>query len=183
MTAVAPTTALQTWHIDPTHSAVSFAVRHMMFATVRGQFGDVSGSISMEQDDPRTTAVDVSIGTASIDTRMPQRDAHLTSPDFFDAATFPTATFAGRGATANGDGSWALGGTLTIRGVSKPVVLQVRPLGTGNDPWGKVRSAWTATVTIDRREFGLNWNQALEAGGVLVATDVDLTLDIQAVQG
>ncbi len=182
MTATAILPDTQSFQIDPTHSAVGFAVKHMMFATVRGQFGDVTGSISLDNDDLRSTKVDVSIGIASIDTRMAQRDEHLKSPDFFDAARFPKATFVGAGATKNGNGSWALPGTLTLRGVSKPVTLTVTPQGAGKDPWGNTRSAWTASTTIDRREFGLSWNQALEAGGLLVSNDVELTLDIQAVQ-
>jgi polyisoprenoid-binding protein YceI len=182
MTATLPAT-LQTWQIDPTHSAVNFAVKHMVFATVRGQFGDVSGSITIDQDDLRTTTVDIAIGTGSVDTRMPQRDEHLKSADFFDAAQFPKATFVGAGATPKGDGSWALPGTLTIKGTAKPVTLVVRPQGAGKDPWGNTRSAWSASVTIDRREFGLNWNQALEAGGLLVSNDVEITMDVQAVQG
>ncbi|MBI3790562.1 MAG: YceI family protein, partial [Gemmatimonadetes bacterium] len=131
--------------------------------------------------DLRTTAVDVTIGTASVDTRMPQRDDHLKSPDFFDVATFPTATFRGTGATKNGHGTWALPGTLTLRGVSQPVTLTVTPLGSGTDPWGNTRAAWSATAKLDRRAFGLNWNQALEAGGLLVANEIDLSIDLQAV--
>ena len=182
MTAIAPAPT-QTWQIDPTHSAVNFAVKHMVFATVRGQFGDIAGAISIDHDDLRSTKVDVSIGIGSIDTRMPQRDEHLKSADFFDAAQFPKATFVGAGATQQGDGSWTLPGTLTLRGVAKPVALVVRPQGAGKDPWGNTRAAWTASLTIDRREFGLNWNQALEAGGLLVSNEVELTLDVQAVQG
>ncbi len=172
--------ATETWQIDPTHSAVHFAVRHMMFATVRGQFGELAGTITVDGDDLRTAAVDVTIGVASLDTRMAQRDAHLRSADFFDVAVHPTASYVARGARPAGTDQWALDGTLTIKGIAKPVTLTVRPLGTGLDPWGHERRAWTASVTLDRRNFGLNWNQALEAGGVLVANEVELTLDIQA---
>ena len=182
MTATATLPATQSFQIDPTHTAVGFAVKHMMFATVRGQFGDVAGAITIDNDDLRTTKVDVTIGTGSIDTRMAQRDEHLKSADFFDAANFPKATFVGAGATKIGNGSWALPGTLTLRGVPKPVTLTVTPQGAGKDPWGNTRSAWTASARIDRRDFGLGWNQALEAGGVLVSNEVELTLDIQAVQ-
>ena len=179
MTALAPA-ATQTWQIDPTHSAVNFAVRHMMFATVRGQFGELSGTIALTADDLRTSAVNVTIGVASIDTRMAQRDAHLQSPDFFDVAAHPTATFVANGAHPAGDGTWTLAGSLTIKGTAKPVTLHVRPLGSGQDPWGHEKRAWSASTTLDRRDFGLHWNQALEAGGVLVANEVEVTFDIQA---
>ncbi len=182
MTATAILPATQSFTIDPTHTTVGFAVKHLMFATVRGQFGDVAGAITIDHDDLRTTTVDVSIGIASIDTRVAQRDEHLKSADFFDAANFPKATFVGAGATKNGNGSWALPGTLTLHGVAKPVTLTVTPQGAGKDPWGNLRSAWTASAKIDRRDFGLGWNQALEAGGVAVSHDVELTFDIQAIQ-
>ena len=179
MTALAPA-ATQSWQIDAAHSAVSFAVRHMVFATARGGFGEIAGTIALTDDDPSSVTVDVTIGTASIDTRSAKRDEHLRSSDFFDVAAFPVATYSARGARANAGGTWALDGALTIRGISRPVVLTVTPLGGGTDPWGTAKRGWSATATIDRREFGLGWNQALETGGVLVANEVELTLDIQA---
>ena len=181
MTAILAPEATQTWQIDASHTAVGFAVRHMMFATVRGQFGEVAGTITIDGNDLATTALNVSIGTASIDTRMAQRDQHLASPDFFDAVAFPSATFSGRGATPNPDGSWALPGTLTIKGMAKPVTLTVQALGEGKDPWGNRRAGWSASATIDRREFGLSYNQALETGGILVGNEVALTIEVQAI--
>ncbi len=172
----------QTWQLDATHSTVNFAVRHMMFATVRGQFGEVAGTITLDGGDLRTAKVNVTIGIGTVDTRMPQRDQHLKSADFFDAETHPAATFVAAGATPNANGTWTLPGTLTLKGIAKPVSLTVTPLGEGKDPWGNARAAWSATTTIDRRDFGLGWNQALEAGGVLVGNEVELTLDLQAVR-
>ena len=178
MTAIAtPTTS---WTIDPTHSTIGFAVKHMVFSTVRGTFSDVAGSFSVTNDDLRTATLSAEIGVASINTGTEQRDAHLKSADFFDAEHFPKATFVSAGMTPAGDGSWLMAGTLTIRGTSKPVTLVVTPEGTGSDPWGNTKSGYSATTKIDRRDFGLNYNQVLETGGVLVGNDISLTLDIQA---
>ena len=178
MTAVAaPTT---TWTIDPTHSSVGFAVKHLVFSTVRGTFSDLAGTFTVDHDDLRTASLTAEIGVASINTGTEQRDTHLRSADFFDADRFPKATFVSTRMAPKGDGSWLMSGTLTIRGTSKPITLVVTPEGTGTDPWGNTKSGWSATTKIDRQEFGLTWNQILETGGVAVGNDITLTLDIQA---
>ena len=178
MTAIAtPTT---TWSIDPTHSTVAFAVKHLMFSTVRGSFSDVAGSFSITDDDLRSASLTAEIGVGSISTGVAQRDGHLKSADFFDVEQFPRATFASTGLTPKGDGNWLMAGALTIHGITRPVTLTVTPEGTGKDPWGNTKSGWSARTTLDRRDFGLTYNQALETGGVLVGNDITLTLDIQA---
>ena len=179
MTAIAAP-ATTTWTIDPTHSTVGFAVKHLVFSTVRGTFSDVTGTFAVERDDLRTATLTAEIGVASINTGTEQRDAHLRSPDFFDAGQFPKATFASTGMTPNSDGTWLMAGALTIRGTTKPVTLVVTPEGTGTDPWGNTKGGWSATTKIDRSAFGLTWNQVLETGGLAVGNDITLTLDIQA---
>ncbi len=169
---------MTTMQIDPTHTSVEFGVKHMMISTVRGSFKDVSGSITVG-DRP---AVEVTIPVATIDTGVAQRDEHLRSADFFDAANFPAMTFTGTLV----DGDIATGGTLagdlTIRGVTRPVTLSVEANGEGKDPWGNTRLGFTATGTIDRTTFGLTWNQALETGGILVSEKVKLMIDVQVVK-
>jgi len=178
-TAAPPAT---TWTIDGSHSHVAFAVKHLMITTVRGQFGDVTGTVGLDPAEPSKSTVDVRIGTASIDTREPQRDAHLRSADFFDAEQFPTMTFRSRRVTGDLDSAFTLTGDLTIRGVSHEIVLDGRAEGATADPWGGQRAGFTATGTISRSAFGLTWNQALETGGVVVSDEVKLTLDVQLVQ-
>lgn len=175
------TTGTTTWNIDPTHSEVGFAVKHMMITTVRGRFGAVSGSIVLDEANPAGSRVEARIETASIDTRTEQRDAHLRSPDFFDVENHPAITFTSTSVEAKGDGRFAVTGDLTIRGTTRSVVLDVTDEGRGRDPWGGSRASFTASTVIDRREFGLTWNQGLEAGGILVANDVKIQLDVQAV--
>jgi polyisoprenoid-binding protein YceI len=168
---------LTTWSIDPAHTHVEFAVRHMMLTTVKGRFTDVRGTVRSHDSDPAKREVDVTIGVASIDTREAQRDAHLRSADFLDAEQFPTITFKSRRIT---DGnSFRLVGDLTIRGVTREVVLDVTSEGRAKDPWGGERAGFTATTKIKRSEFGLTWNQALETGGVLVGDEVKISIDAE----
>lgn len=168
-----------TYAIDPAHSSVEFAVRHMMISTVKGRFGDVSGTIVFpEQEQP---TVDVTIAVPSIDTRNEQRDAHLRSADFFDVEQFPAITFRGTRARRAGDG-WTLEGDLTIRGVTRPVTLSVTEEGAGVDPWGNEKVAFSATTRFNRGDFGLTWNAALETGGVLVSDEVKVSIDAQLVK-
>jgi polyisoprenoid-binding protein YceI len=169
------------WTIDPAHSNVEFAVRHLMISTVRGRFADVQGTVTLDPVDLSTAAVDVTIGAASIDTRMSQRDDHLRSADFFDVAQHPTLTFKSRRAAVQGD-QVTLTGDLTIRGVTREVVLAVTAEGEQADPWGGTRRGFVATGKIKRSDFGLTWNQALEAGGVAVGDEVKITIDAQLVQ-
>lgn len=174
-----------TWQIDPTHSAVEFAVKHMMFTTVRGRFTDVKGTIEVDEQNPERSTVAVEIAAASIDTGVADRDAHLRSADFLDVDHYPTITFRSRrveGAMQNEGDRFRVAGDLTIRGKSIEVTLESTYHGTGKDPWGNVKGAAEASVTIDRRDFGLTWNQALETGGILVANDIRIEIQLQAVK-
>ena len=172
---------MATWSIDPSHSQVGFTVRHMMFAKVRGHFAKLSGLIELDQQDMSRSAVDATIDAASIDTREPQRDAHLRSADFLDVEKFPGITFKSRTVTPQGGGRLTIVGDLTIHGVTREVTLDAREEGTGKDPWGNERIGFSATTRIDRRDFGLQWNQALETGGWLVGHDIDIDLQIEAI--
>jgi polyisoprenoid-binding protein YceI len=176
--AAAPST---TWTIDASHSTVEFAVKHMMISTVKGRFGDVTGTVVIPSENLASATVDVSIATASVDTQNDQRDGHLKSPDFFDAEQHPTITFVSRDIAPAGNG-FAMTGSLTLHGVTRPVTLNVTDSGAGKDPWGNQRRAFEAKGKIDRRDFGLVWNQTLETGGLLVSTDVNLSFEIQLVQ-
>jgi polyisoprenoid-binding protein YceI len=164
--------------IDATHSNVEFAVKHMMISTVKGRFGDVSGSVTVPASgEPK---VDVTIQAASIDTRVDARDNHLKSADFFDVATYPTLRFVSTKATRTDDG-YTLTGDLTIKDVTRPVTLTVTEEGAGVDPWGNAKTAFSASGKINRTDFGLTWNAALETGGVLVSEEVKLAFDVQLV--
>lgn len=174
-------TATENWQIDPTHTQVDFTVRHMMFAKVRGRFPAVTGTIVLGTDgDPVQGEVSVEIDAASIDTGHGQRDEHLRSADFFDVAQFPKITFRSTGVRRADERTLRLVGQLSIRDVTKAVELTVTETGRGIDPWGNDRIGFEGSVTLDRREFGLTWNQALEAGGVLVGNEVEVALVLQA---
>jgi polyisoprenoid-binding protein YceI len=169
-----------TWNIDPTHSAAEFKVKHMMISNVRGGFTAVSGILSLDETNIENSSVDVSIDAASLSTGDPQRDGHLKSADFFDVAQFPTLTFKSTSIKRTGADELAVTGDLTIHGVTKPVVFNAEgPTAPGKDPWGNTRIAISAATKINRKDFGLTWNAALEMGGVLVSEDVNLTLDVQ----
>ena len=168
-----------TWQLDPAHSSVEFGVRHLMISTVKGRFGDVTGEVTINPDNPADATVEVTIQTASIDTRQEQRDAHLRSADFFDADKWPAITFKGNRVEGDTDSEFKLFGNLTIRGVTRPIVLQVTKEGEGSDPWGGVRAAFSAKGKIDRRDFGLTWNQALEAGGFVVGDEIKISVDAE----
>jgi polyisoprenoid-binding protein YceI len=174
------TATAQTWQIDPAHTLVEFSVRHMMIATVKGRFGTVAGTIRLDDEDPARSAVDVTIDAASVDTRNEQRDAHLRSADFFDVANHPTLTFRSRRVERTREDHYRVTGDLTIRGTTRSVVLDVIEQGRITDPWGATRAAFSARATVNREDFGLTWNQALEAGGVLVSRDVVIDLEVQA---
>ncbi|HEY6218426.1 MAG TPA: YceI family protein [Gemmatimonadaceae bacterium] len=168
-----------TYNIDATHSNVEFAVKHMMITTVKGRFGDVKGTVEIPEAGEPT--VDVTIGVASIDTRVEARDNHLRSPDFFDVEKYPEMRFVSTKAEQTDDG-YTLTGDLTLHGVTRPVKLDVVAEGAGVDPWGNQKAAFSATGKFKRSEFGLNWNAALETGGVLVSDDVKLSIDAQLVK-
>jgi polyisoprenoid-binding protein YceI len=173
--------AQQTWTIDPGHSEASFAVKHLMISTVKGNFRNVSGTVVLDESDPAASRVEAVIDAASIDTRQEQRDTHLRSADFFDVEKYPSLTFRSTKVESLGNGQFRVQGDLTIRDVTKPVVLDVEETGRGKDPWGGDRVGYSATTKFDRTDFGLTWNQALEAGGIMVGNEVKVTLDVQAV--
>lgn len=165
------------WQIDPAHSTAEFAVKHLMISTVKGRFAGISGTITTGAE----PSVVASIDAATIDTREPKRDAHLRSADFFDVEKFPTLEFRSRRVETDRGDRFRLIGDLTLHGVTREIVLEVTGEGQAMDPWGGTRTAFSATTSLDRREFGLLWNQALEAGSVLVGNEVRITLEIQAV--
>lgn len=170
--------AAGTWAIDPTHSTVEVVARHLVVSKVRGRFGSFSGTIAVGED-VADTRVDVTIDAASIDTGTPDRDAHLRGADFLDVESYPSITFtADRAVHVSGD-HWELPGTLTIRGTSRPVTLDLEFLGVQTDPWGNDKAAFEATAEVDREEFGITWNQGLETGGVLVGKVLKVELQVQ----
>lgn len=180
--SIAESTTTTTWTIDPAHTTVEFSLKHLMISTVRGHFGAVSGTIVLDEQNPSASSVTAEIDVTSIDTRQEQRDAHLRSADFFDVEKFPTIAFRSTRIEALGGGSYNVHGDLTIRDVTRPVVLETTDEGRGGDPWGGQRAGFSATTKIDRRDFGLTWNQALETGGVLVGNDIKISLEVQAVK-
>lgn len=174
-------TAAATWQIDPAHTLVELSARHMMFTTVKGRFTGVSGTIVDNLEDPSQSSVEAEIDAASITTGDLQRDAHLQSPDFLDVAQYPTITFRSTRVEGTRE-AFRLTGDLTIHGVARPVTLQAELTGTGKNPWGKEVAGFSATGQINRKDFGLNWNVALETGGLLVSDTVKITLEVQAVK-
>ncbi len=178
-TLATPLTAITTWNIDPVHSVAEFKVKHMMISNVKGQFPKVTGALTLDELDLTNSHVEASIEAASIETRDEQRDAHLKSADFFDVEKFPTLSFKSTGISLIRDGELAVEGDLTIRGVTRKVRFSVE--GPAKDPWGNTRVAVSATTKINRKDFGLTWNAALETGGILVGDEVTITLDVQFV--
>ena len=174
--------ALETWQIDPSHSAIGFSVRHMVVSKTRGRFTKWSGQIRFDAKNPAASSVEVTLDPASIDTADAQRDAHLRSADFLEVEKFPTASFRSTKVEEVESGVYRVTGDLTVHGVTKSVILDVVYEGTGKDPWGGERAGFSGSTTIDRKDFGLRWNQALETGGVLVGDKVELMLEIEAVK-
>ncbi|MEZ4706491.1 MAG: YceI family protein [Caldilineaceae bacterium] len=170
------------WQIDPTHSHVQFTVRHMMISKVRGSFEKFSGAVDFDEDEPTNSSVDVTIDVDSVNTREEQRDGHLKSPDFFDAATYPSITFKSTSAEKTGENQGKLHGNLTIKDVTHPVTLNVEYAGQAKSPWGTTSAGFTASGKISRKDWGLTWNQALETGGVLVGDDVQFDIEIELVK-
>ena len=173
---------VSTWNIDPSHSAIAFSVRHMVVSKTRGRFLKWSGQIRFDPDEPAASSVEVTIDPASLDTAEPQRDAHLRSADFFDVEKFPTASFRSTKVEGLAGDRYRITGNLTLHGVTKAVVLDATYEGSGKDPWGGERAGFVASTSIDRRDFGLEWNKALETGGLLVGEKVELTLEVEAVK-
>ncbi len=183
VTVPVPSTGLApagVWDVDPSHSNVEFVVRHM-FTKMRGRFGDFKGTIELGErlEDSRAEG---SIAAAGIDTGNADRDAHLRSPDFFDADAYPALTIQSTGVRPGRDGTFVLDGTLTIKGVTRPVSLDVEFTGWAADPFGGERAGFSARTEIDREDYGLTWNVALETGGVLVGRKIKIELEIEAVR-
>jgi len=171
-----------TWNFDPTHTYASFSARHMMITTVRGRFAaPIVGKLEFDPANPAATAVEATIDATSVTTDHADRDNHLKSPDFLDIANYPTITFKSTRVEVTGDDTAKMHGDLTIRNVTRPVVLNVEFAGLTTDPWGGKRAGFTAETKINREDWGLVWNMAIEAGGVLVGKDIKLNLDVEAV--
>jgi polyisoprenoid-binding protein YceI len=180
--ATAGATTLTTWTIDPAHTHVEFAVKHLMITTVKGRFGGVTGTVRTHDGDPGKGQAEIAIDASSIDTREPQRDGHLKSADFFDVEKYPKLTFKStRIADVKGN-TFKLIGDLTIHGVTREIALDVTSEGTSKDPWGGERAGFSATGKLKRSDFGLTWNQALEAGGFLVGDDIKISLDVEVLK-
>jgi polyisoprenoid-binding protein YceI len=177
--------AVTTWNIDTAHSTIEFAAKHMMITTVKGRLADARGTVTIDEAHPERSAVAVEFDAASLDTRSGDRDQHLRSADFLDVEKYPTISFHSRrvdGARKEEGKSFKVVGDLTIRGVTKEVTLDAVYEGAGKDPWGGSRVSFSATTKIDRRDFGLTWNAALETGGVLVSNDVKIQIELQAIR-
>ncbi len=182
-TTTATATAATTWSIDTAHSVAEFKVKHMMISNVKGQFAKVTGVLSLDESDLTDSRVEALIEAASIETRDAQRDAHLKSADFFDVEKFPTLSFKSTRISLVRDGELAVEGDLAIRGVTRKVLFSVEgPTPPAKDPWGNTRVAVSATTKINRKDFGLTWNTALETGGILVGDEVTITLDVEFVK-
>jgi polyisoprenoid-binding protein YceI len=170
------------WNIDGSHSTAEFSVRHLMITNVKGRFGTLSGTVDYDPEKPEASQIDVTIDASSVDTRDEKRDAHLRSPDFFDTEKFPSLTFKSTSVKKTDDG-FAATGDLTIHGVTKPVTLEVdTPSAQSKDPWGNTRIGTSAHTKINRTDFGLNFNAALETGGVLVGEQVKISIEVSLVQ-
>jgi polyisoprenoid-binding protein YceI len=170
-----------TYQIDPAHSAVQFKIRHMMIAFVRGEFGKVTGTVEFDPANPGATRVDASIDVNSLATRDPNRDGHLKGPDFFDAANHPAITFKSNGVAAAGPGSFKVSGDLTFRGVTKAVTLTASGVSDKEvkDPWGNLRRGLEATTRLNRRDFGITFDAALEGGVAMLGDDVEISMDLE----
>lgn len=179
---VAGAAQADSWKVDPAHSSINFSVKHMVIATVHGKFTSFSGEAVWDGKDLSGGSVTVTAETKSITTDNVDRDKHLRSSDFFAADSFPTITFKSTKVSPAKDGTFALAGDLTIRGVTKPVTFNAELTGTANDPWGNARAGFTAETTINRQDFGVSWSKALDSGGLVAGNDVKLTIEIELVK-
>jgi polyisoprenoid-binding protein YceI len=178
--ALAPLAFGAVYEIDPSHSQAQFQVRHMMISNVRGEFNKVAGTVDYDPSNPANSRIEATVDATTINTREPKRDEHLRSAEFFDVAKFPTLTFVSKKVTPNGPGKLKVSGDLTIHGVTRTAVLDVTNLtGEVKDPWGVPRVGASATTVVNRNDFGLTWNKAIEAGGVLVGDEVTINLEIE----
>ena len=173
-----------TWNIDPVHSAAEFKVKHLMISNVKGTFGGLKGTLTLNDADPTLSSVQASVDVGTLNTGEAQRDGHLKSADFFDVEKFPEMTFHSTAVKSTGTGEYAVTGDLTLHGVTKAVTFAAEgPGATSRDPWGNLRVGVSATTKINRKDFGLVYNAALETGGVLVGEEVAITLDVEFIQG
>lgn len=175
-------TVNKTWTIDPSHTSVNFSAKHMMVTTVRGHLGPVSGAIELDENDFTKSEIEVIIDVANLQTRDEKRDGHLKSADFFDVENFPSALFKSTKIEKTGNDTYKVYGDLTVRDITKEVVLDTQFEGFTSNPWGMKLVAFTATTKINRKDWGLNWNVALEAGGVLVGENIKLEIDVEAIK-
>lgn len=183
-TTTASPTVTTTWKLDPTHSSAEFKVKHMMISNVKGSFSGLNGLLIDDAEDPTRSSVVASIDVSTLTTGDAQRDGHLKGADFFDVEKFPTMTFKSVSVKKTGEGEYRVTGALTLHGVTKPVTFAVEgPSAPGKDPWGNTRIGLSASAKINRKDFGLSWNSALETGGVLVGEDVAIHLDVQFIKG
>ena len=180
-TSAPTTTGVTTWNIDPSHSLVEFSAKHMMITTVKGRIAELNGTITIDENDLDRSSAEVEFVAASLDTRAEQRDAHLRSADFLDVEQFPTLSFTSTGVRQEGE-DWVVTGDLTIHGVTRSVELETEFEGALDDPFGFERIAFSAQTEIDRTEFGLTWNQALETGNLVVGKKVRVNLEVEAVR-
>ncbi|HKD42985.1 MAG TPA: YceI family protein [Myxococcaceae bacterium] len=181
--AVSSVAGASTWDIDPAHSAAQFNVRHMMVSNVKGEFGKMTGSVNLDEKEIGHSTAQATIDTTTINSREPNRDKDLKSPNFFDVEKYPTITFKSTSFKKVGPEKYKVAGDLTIHGVTKPVVLDVEaPEATTKDPKGNERRGATATTTINRKDFGLTWNKPLETGGVMVGDQVTINIDLELVK-
>ena len=181
-TAASPITGVTTWTIDPVHSLVEFAVKHLMIATVRGRFGDIKGTVQYDDSNPKNSQAEIEIPVTTIDTRTEQRDNHLRSPDFFDVERFPTLKFKSKRIDGDVNGEFTLVGDLTIRDQTREIALDVEFQGRTKDPWGGDRMGFEASGKINRKDFGLHWNQALDSGGWVLGDDIKMTIAVELVK-
>jgi polyisoprenoid-binding protein YceI len=170
------------WQIDFAHSEIAFTVRHMMISKVRGRFEEFDGSVDFDLDNPAETTVSVDVDVASIDTRDEDRNNHLRSPDFFDVESYPTMHFESSRVERTGEKTAKLFGDLTIKDVTREIVLDVTYAGMAKSPWGSTSAGFSASGTINRKDWGLNWNQALETGGVLVGDKVQIDVEVELIK-
>jgi polyisoprenoid-binding protein YceI len=174
---------MATYNVDTAHSDITFSVRHMVFAKVRGHFTKWSAQVSFDPKDPSKSSIDASIDAGSIDTREAQRDGHLKSADFLDTEKYPQITFKSRRIESAGDKRYKVIGDLTVHGVTRETPFEAEELGRGKDPWGNERVIFSAKGSVNRNDFGLKWNQTLETGGLLVGEKVDFEIDVEVIQG
>jgi len=183
MTTTSAPASVTTWNLDPAHSSAEFKVRHMMISNVKGSFRGLKGVLNLDQANPSNSSVKASADVNTLTTGDEQRDAHLKSADFFDAASYPEIAFQSTSVKPLGSDEFQVAGDLTMHGVTKPVVFAVEDLGEpGKDPWGNLRIGLTAMAKVNRKDFGLTWNASLETGGVLVGEEITITLDVQFIK-